>query len=408
MRVKPSSYDGVALIAPVTVPYAKVSEHGAPWFIGSALGRMVKTLGINKSEVDGLAVSSFTLAPDSVITLTEHFDLEPSWIEQIPLGGASGVVAMRRAARAIQAGDAQMIACIGGDTATQGSFAELVGNFSNFTRDAAYPYGAAGPNAAFSLITQYYMDTFAATREDFGRIAVSQRYNANHNSDALFHQKKLNMQDYLNAPSIAGPVHLFDCVMPCAGADGFMVTSVERAKNLQVPYAVILGSGERHNSFSDDPVQFRGGWSKYCGAMYDSAGLGPADMNFLQTYDDYPVISMLQMEGLGFCAQGEASQFVRQTDFNFDGSGLPHNTSGGQLSVGQAGSAGGYLGLVEAIRQLTGVANENAIADAQVGMVSGYGMVNYDRGLCSAAAIVAKGNAAKGNVTRGMLHGGSL
>jgi acetyl-CoA acetyltransferase len=115
----------------------------------------------------------------------------------------------------------------------------------------------------------------------------------------------------------------------------------------------------------------------------------------LQTYDDYPVISMLQMEDLGFCAKGEAPGWVRDTDLRFDGSGpqarkLPHNTSGGQLSVGQAGAAAGYLGVVESMRQLTGSAGANQVAQARHAMVSGFGMINYDRGLCSAAAILAR------------------
>ena len=75
----------------------------------------------------------------------------------------------------------------------------------------------------------------------------------------------------------------------------------------------------------------------------------------MQTYDDYPVICMMQMEDLGFCAKGEGADFVRSHTLTADGS-FPHNTSGGQLSVGQAGAAGGFLGLVEAVRQVTGSA----------------------------------------------------
>jgi acetyl-CoA acetyltransferase len=375
------------------VPYQRSSEQGAAWFIGRALADMLRICNMDKSAIDGLNVSSFSLAPDTVSGLAEHFGMELSWAEQIPLGGASGVVAMRHAARAIQAGDAEMIACIGGDTAKPEGFTELVSQFSNFTIDAAYPYGAAGPNGAFSLITQHYMDQNGTRREDFGRIAVSQRYNANHYADALFHSKPLDMRTYLDAPAIAGPVHLFDCVMPCAGADGFLVTTVDRAKSLAQPWVEIVSSAERHNAFASDPVQFRSGWSKFRDSLYEAAALGPSDMNFLQTYDDYPVISMLQMEGLGFCEQGAATDFVRNTDFNFDGQGLPHNTSGGQLSVGQAGAAGGFLGLVEAIRQLARQAVDNQVLDANAGLVSGYGMVNYDRGLCSSAAILCGGGA---------------
>ncbi|MDH5172292.1 MAG: thiolase family protein, partial [Gammaproteobacteria bacterium] len=125
-----------------------------------------------------------------------------------------------------------------------------------------------------------------------------------------------------------------------------------------------------------------------------SAGINPADIDLVQTYDDYPVISMLQLEGLGFCEPGGAPAFVRETALTFDGGGLPHNTSGGQLSVGQAGAAAGYLGLVESIRQLTGTAGANQVPGARHAMVSGYGMINYDRGLCSAATILRAGEMA--------------
>jgi acetyl-CoA acetyltransferase len=81
---------------------------------------------------------------------------------------------------------------------------------------------------------------------------------------------------------------------------------------------------------------------------------------------------------------------VRSHTFTYDGS-FPFNTGGGQLSVGQAGAAGGHLGMVEAIRQLTGEYQGGAVKDAQVGLVSGFGMINYDRGLCSGAAILATG-----------------
>ncbi len=85
---------------------------------------------------------------------------------------------------------------------------------------------------------------------------------------------------------------------------------------------------------------------------------------------------------------------MQNTDMRFDKSGsavnkLPHNTCGGQLSCGQAGSAAGYLGITETIRQLTERAGSNQVAEAKHGLVSGYGMVNYDRGLCSAAVLLS-------------------
>ncbi len=79
---------------------------------------------------------------------------------------------------------------------------------------------------------------------------------------------------------------------------------------------------------------------------------------------------------------------MRAHTFTTDGS-FPHNTSGGQLSVGQAGAAGGYLGLVEAMRQLTGKPLGSAVKDAKIAAVSGFGMINYDRGLATGAAVLA-------------------
>ena len=113
----------------------------------------------------------------------------------------------------------------------------------------------------------------------------------------------------------------------------------------------------------------------------------------MQTYDDYPVICMMQIEDLGFCAKGEGPAFVRRTRFTADGS-FPLNTRGGQLSVGQAGAAGGFLGMVEAIRQLTGErAGRRRARRASSAWSRGFGMINYDRGLCSGAAMLAGGRA---------------
>ena len=387
----PEPYSGIALVCPTTLGYSKTSEHSARWFIGSVLRELIATAGIDKAEVDGLAISSFSLAPDSVSFLTQHFNMSVRWLEQLPFGGASGILAMRRAARAVQCGDADIVACIGGDTAAAGSFRELVADFSSFSNSASYPYGSGGPNTPFALITQRYMDEYGAGREDFGRLAVSQRYNARHFAGALLGDKPLSMEDYLAARPICTPLHLYDCVMPCAGGEGFLLMSQERARALGLAYVSILAADERHNAFADDPVQLRGGWPLFRDPLYAAAGIGPADIDLVQTYDDYPVISMLQLEGLGFCEPGGAAQLVRNTPLTFDGGGLPHNTSGGQLSVGQAGAAAGYLGLVETIRQLTHSAGDNQVPGAEFALVSGYGMINYDRGLCSAATILRGG-----------------
>jgi len=381
-------YADVVVTAPVTVPYVRYSIRSAHWFLARALDGLLRAARLAKDDVDGLCVSSFTLSPDTAIGLTQHLGVSPRWLDHIPLGGACGVVSLRRAARAVQCGDADVVACLAGDTNHVDTFRLTLANFSTFARDAVYPYGAGGPNASFAFLTDHYMRTFGARREDFGRLCVAQRENALRFPGALF-KKPLTLEEYLAARPIAPPLHLFDCVMPCAGAEGFLVMRRGRAQSLGLPAVRVLGTIERHNAFRADPIQMRGGWAVDRGDLYAQAGVATGDIDFVQTYDDYPVISLMQMEDLGFCAKGEGPQFLREHTFTHDGS-FPHNTSGGQLSAGQAGAGGGFLGLVEALRQLTDAAGDRSVPGAQVGLVSGFGMINFDRGLASGAAILAR------------------
>jgi acyl-CoA synthetase (AMP-forming)/AMP-acid ligase II/acetyl-CoA acetyltransferase len=385
---KRQGYEGVVVAAPVTVPYVRYSIRSAHWWLARGLKSLLETSKLRKEEIDGLTVSSFTLAPDTAIGLTQHLGLSPRWLDHVPLGGASGVVALRRAARAVQAGDAEVVACLAGDTNHVDSFRHTLANFSQFARDAVYPYGAGGPNASFAFLTAHYMRTTGARREDFGKLCVAQRANALRFPHALF-KKPLSLEEYLAARPIAEPLRLFDCVMPCAGAEGFLVLSEEKALELKLPFARILATVERHNAYPEDPIQVRAGWALERDALWEQAGAGPGDMDFLQAYDDYPVISLMQIEDLGFCGKGAGAGFVRAHSFTHDGD-FPLNTSGGQLSVGQAGAAGGFLGMTEAIRQLTGGAEGRQVKDAKLGLVSGFGMINFDRGLGSGAVVLSR------------------
>src|SRR6185312_2065648 len=185
---------------------------------------------------------------------------------------------------------------------------------------------------------------------------------------------------------------LYDCVSRCCGAEGFLVMSEDRARSLAIPYVRVAGAIERHNGFPDEPVQTQIGIAGDSDSLYAQAGIGPEDVDFVEAYDDYPVIVMLQLEALGFCPKGGAVDFVRRNSLVFGGD-LPLNTSGGMLNCGQASAAGGLLGLNEAIRQLTGRPMGPQKLDADFAAVSCYGTVHYDRGLCSSAAILARSDA---------------
>ena len=381
-------YDDVVVAAPVTVPYVRYSIRGAHWFLGRALAGLCRGCRDQKGTAStGCASRASRIAPDTAVGLTQHLGISPRWLDHIPMGGASGIVALapRRARGPVRRRRDRRLHRRRHQPHRLVSPQRLA--FSQFAADAVYPYGSGGPNASFALLTDYYMRTFGAQPEDFGKLCVAQRDNALGFPYALF-KKPLTLEEYLDARMIADPLRLFDCVMPCAGAEGFLVTSRAVAERLGLAYAHLLGTIERHNAFPDDPIQFRGGWALDAQDLYDQAGVGPEDIDFVETYDDYPVMTVIQLEDLGFCRKGEGAAFVRRHELGTDGS-FPLNTSGGQLSVGQAGAAGGFLGIVEAIRQLTRRSTRRTGGRRAHGLVSGFGMINYDRGLCSGAAILA-------------------
>jgi acetyl-CoA acetyltransferase len=167
-----------------------------------------------------------------------------------------------------------------------------------------------------------------------------------------------------------------------------VLASERVAATLKGPSLRILAAEEIHNFPANDPYRVPGGWEGFADRLYERAGVGPKEMGFAQLYDDYPVMAFVQLEGLGFCKRGGAPAFVRDTDITIRGQ-LPINTGGGQLSAGQAGASGGMIGLYEAATQLLGRAGQRQVK-CRRGLVSGYGMVAYGRGLSSAAAILER------------------
>jgi acetyl-CoA acetyltransferase len=198
----------------------------------------------------------------------------------------------------------------------------------------------------------------------------------------------LTMEQYLDAKPIADPLRLYDCVMPCIGGDAVVLVSERVAETLPGPTLRILAAEEIHNFPANDPYRLPGGWEGFADRLYERAGCGPSDLHFAQVYDDYPVMSFIQLEGLKICDKGTAHRFVAKTDITTRGT-FPVNTGGGQLSAGQAGAAGGMIGVCEGVTQLLGRAGARQI-QCKRGVVSGYGMVAYGRGLCSSAAVLER------------------
>jgi acetyl-CoA acetyltransferase len=97
----------------------------------------------------------------------------------------------------------------------------------------------------------------------------------------------------------------------------------------------------------------------------------------------------VQLEGYGFCPDGGCGRFFEETDVSIQGA-LPLNTGGGQLSCGQSGAGGGMIGVVEAVQQLQREAGARQVENAAVALVSGFGLVSYAKGLCTAGALLRR------------------
>jgi acetyl-CoA acetyltransferase len=338
--------------------------------------------------LDGLTLASFSFPPGNVTTLAEHFGLRLRFAEQGAFGGASGVVALGRAAEAIRTGRAKAVLCLAGDVFTVQSHDAMLTGFTPAMRDYLSPHGFGGANGLFALVERRHRHLYGTTREQLGKLACTQRSHALLNPKALF-QVPLTMKEYLEARLIAEPLRLFDCVMPCAGAEAVLVAEAGIAAETGRRGVEVLSMREAHNAYPDLPISLPAGFELYAEELFEEAGVTRDDVDLVELYDDYPIMVAIQLEAYGFCPVGDAGPFLDATDVSIAGA-LPVNTGGGQLSCGQSGAGGGTIGIVEAIQQLQHEAGERQVEGAKLALVSGFGLVSYGKGLSTAGAILRR------------------
>lgn len=375
-----------AVVSAVEVPYTRhpAEDSTTEQLLTTAISRAVSQAGLTIADIDGLGVSSFTLKPDHAVDLALRSGLSLRWIMEDTNGGASAVNMLQHAVRAIEAGDANTIVLVAGDRMTASDFQTLVDDYNVITRDYVTPLGMGGPNAMFAMLTQRHMRQHSLDETAYGAVAVSQRRWASLNPGAVY-RAAMTMDDYLASPIIASPLRRFDCVPPVTGADAIVITRDDRvpAGRSAVRVNAIGGSvnWDRHEGDG-----LRTGLADIAPALWNRAGLDPADVDVISVYDDYPVMVLIQLADIGCATTGH----VRDVADRLQSGQWAVNTSGGQLSAGQAGSAAGMHGLVEAVTQLLGEAGDRQVPGARTAVVSGYGMVTYRYGSCANLAILER------------------
>lgn len=337
----------------------------------------VADAGLTMGQIDGLGVSSFTLGPDHVIDLAWRLGLSPRWLMQDPLGGASGINLLQHAVRAVEAGDASTIVLVAGDRFDRARFAAVSDDYNVATRDHVAPLRFGGPNAAFAMLTQRHSALTGLDERDYAQIPVTQRAWSADNPRAVY-RTPLTVEEYLAAPVVWDPLRRFDCVPIVAGADALVITAAPGTRSVRVRALEAL-----HNVDNQDGAGISGGHSRLAPTLWERAGLGPSDVDVIGVYDDYPVMVLAQLVELGFAPDGDVARLVHN---GIASRRLAVNTSGGQLSAGQAGAAGGMHFLVEAVDQLRG--RRHGVPGARTALVSGYGMVLYRYGACANAVVL--------------------
>ncbi len=365
-------------------PYTRHPPEGTTTsqVLADAGARALASAGLERSELDGLAVSSFSLAPDHAVDLAWRLGLRLRWLMQDTNGGASGINMLQHATRAIQAGDARAILIIAGDHLPRERFQDLVDNYNSATRDHLAPLPFGGPNALFAMLTQRHAAAHGLTRDDYGALVVTQRQWAAGNPGAAY-RDPMSLDDYLNAPVVADPLCVYDCVPVLTGADAVIVCAAG-ARGTE-PAVAIRAVRMSVNPDDQQGDGLRTGLADVADDLWREAGAGPAEIDVTMVYDDYPAMALVQLADLGFAGDGDVRSLIHERIATGQ---VPVNTSGGQLSAGQAGAAGGLHGVVEAVHQLRGEAGERQVPGARKALVAGYGMVCYRYGACAGATIL--------------------
>lgn len=299
------------------------------------------------------------------LRLGRTLGLDPDFAGTEILGGASSAASIQRAAMAIEAGLSSVCLCVYGDTAlsTAGSFAYGRGE------EAAFGFfGAAGLHA---LAAQRHMARHGTRAEALAEVAIAARAHAARTPHAQL-KKPLDMAGYFASRMLAEPLRRADCCLISDGAAAVVVCSTERARDARRRPVRILGMGQAHSlgTFSN-PAHFDTLPAARCGPRaLERAGLAAADVDVAMLYDCFTIVVLMQLEAYGFCAPGEAGDFVTGGRIG-PGGALPVNPSGGLLAEGYGG---GMLHVIEAVRQLRGEAGVRQVAGAEVALVTGHGL----------------------------------
>jgi acetyl-CoA acetyltransferase len=331
--------------------------------------------GLSISDVDALLTNGVSTR-FSASLIGEYLGIAPSYIDTTFAGGASYEIFLARAAEAVRAGLCEVALVSYGSNQRSARLRRLGGVVEEHAPDAQFeaPYGPLSPMSLYAMAAQRHMHEFGTTPEQLAEVAVAAREWALLNPKAFTYGKgPLTVGEVLSSEMVSSPLHKLDCCLITDGGGAVVITSVERARDLEARPVYVLGHGEASTnvSMSQVPDLTSTGGRDSSSRAYKMAGIGPSDIDVTQIYDSFTITVLLTLEALGFCERGEAGSFVEGGRIA-PGGDFPLNTSGGGLSYCHPGMYGIFL-IIEAVRQLRGEAGARQVAGARTAVSHGTG-----------------------------------
>ena len=334
-----------------------------------ALGALADA-GLSMSDVDALFCDG--TAGFGVLTLCDHFGLNPSYVDSTETGGSSYLAHVGHAAAAIAAGKCSvaLVTLAGKPRTGKGGVSFAPGP------DAAFEqvWGMAGAPHSYALAAQRHMYEFGTTAAQLAEIKVAASIHAQYNPNA-FLPYAVSIDDVLGSPMVADPLHRLDCCVITDGGGALVIVSPEIARKLGRTSAKILGHGEAVKHTNNGRIDLTHTGAVWSGPRaFAEAGVTAQDIDYASIYDSFTITVLQTIEDLGFCEKGKGGAFVSDGGLVAPFGKLPFNTDGGGLCNNHPSNRGGSTKVIEAVRQLRGEAHAAVqVPDCQIALAHGTG-----------------------------------
>ncbi|MGE4338460.1 MAG: thiolase family protein [Pigmentiphaga sp.] len=341
--------------------------------------------GLERSDIDGVACwpgdnnNGDPFSPVGPSALKSALGLNLNWFGA-GYEGPGPLAGVINAAMAIEAGLCKHVLVFRTITEASARMSnKQAGALTNKTqgRDSSFawqwftPFNVMSGINLMALYAQRHFHEYGTRPEQLAQIALTCRRNAMRNPKALY-RTPMTMDDYMASRMISTPLRMFDCDVHCDASTAIVLSRRDAARDTRNSPIRIESIGAALNQpWSWDQISLTQMAAFDVGRMmWDRTDYRPQDVDSVQLYDGFSILTMIWLEALGLCPTGESGAFVEGGKrIALDGE-LPINTNGGQLSGGRTHGLG-YVH--EACLQLWGRAEGRQTTENRVCAVAAGG-----------------------------------